>query len=78
MQTISYEADLSKTLDIGIENQDLGSQDQVLVLVLTGFQNQDKSWYWSHLKISVKTSLGIGLDWKKISRLVLVLVLNEN
>ena len=29
--------DLSETLDMGIENQDLGSQDQFLVLVLTGF-----------------------------------------
>jgi hypothetical protein len=55
-------SDLSETLDIDIENQDLGRHDQVLVLVLTGFQIQDKSWYWSHLKISVKTSLGIGLD----------------
>ena len=42
-----YGADLSETIDIDIENQDMGRQDQVLVLVLTGFRNQGKSWYWS-------------------------------
>ena len=65
---------ISKTLGLGLEIQDLGCQDRVLVLVLTEFLNQDQSWYWSRLKFYFKTSLGLGLVWNLVSRQVLVLV----
>ena len=70
----------SETFGIGFEMQDLGSQDQILVSVLTEFQkNQDQSWHWSRfkilfqdmswswsrLKIIFKKSLGIGLERQK-------------
>ena len=41
------DTEFSKTLDIDLENQDLGCQDQVLVLVSTKYLNQDMSWSWS-------------------------------
>ena len=34
----------SKTLGLGFKIQDLICQEQVLVLILTRFSNQDKSW----------------------------------
>ena len=58
-------SEFSETLGLGLEIQDLGCQDRVLVLVLTKFLNQDQSWYWSRLKFSFKTSLGIGLERQK-------------
>ena len=67
-------AEFSETLGLGLEIQDLGCQDRVLVLVLTEFLNQDQSWYWSRLKFYFKTSLGLGLVWNLVSRQVLVLV----
>ena len=67
--------EFSETLGLGLEIQDLGCQDQVLVSVLTEFSNQDQSWYWSCLKFYFKTCLGLGLVWKLVSREVLVLVL---
>ena len=57
--------EFSETLGIGLEIQDLGCQDRVLVSVLTEFLNQDQSWYWSRLKFCFKTSFGIGLEWQK-------------
>ena len=59
------EPEFSETLGLGLEIQDLGCQDRVLVLVLTEILNQDQSWYWSHLKFCLKTSLGIGLKREK-------------
>ena len=44
-----YVAGFSKTLDIDIKIQDLGGQDQVLVLVSTKYSNQDKSWSQTRL-----------------------------
>ena len=67
-------SEFSETLGLGLEIQDLGCQDRVLVLVLTEFLNQDQSWYWSRLKFYFKTSLGLGLVWNLVSRQVLVLV----
>ena len=64
--------EFSETFGLGLEIQDLGCQDQVLVLVLTKFSNQDQSWYWSSLKFYFKICLG--LVWKLVSREGLVLV----
>ena len=54
-------SEFSETLGLGLEIQDFGCQDQVLVSILTEFSNQDQSWYWSRLKFYFKTSLGLGL-----------------
>ena len=42
----------SKTLGLGLEIQYLVGQNQVLVVVLTEFSNQDKYWSWCKKKIS--------------------------
>ena len=55
---------LSETLDIDLEIQDLVGQDQVLVLVSTKFQIQDKSWYWSHFKMNINRGLGLEMKTK--------------
>ena len=45
--------EISKTLGLGLEIQDLACQDQVLVSVLTEFSNQDYSWSWSRIQLMV-------------------------
>ena len=43
--------EFSETLDTGLENQDLGGQEQVLVSVSTQFSIQDMSWYQTGLVV---------------------------
>ena len=43
--------EFSETLDTGLENQDLGGQDQVLVSVSTQFSIQDMSRYQTGLVV---------------------------
>ena len=64
-----------KTLGIGLDWKQ--KSRIVLVLILKWITNQDKSWYWSQLKLDIKTCLGIGIERNQKSRQVLVLVSNQ-
>ena len=60
----------NKTLGIGLDWK------QKLVLILKWITNQDKSWYWSQLKLDIKTCLGIVIERNHQSIQVLLLVSN--
>ena len=63
---IYFIAEISDTLGIDLKNQDLGSQDQVLVLVSSKYSNQDKSWSWSQTRLVISQnfefSKTLGID----------------